>query len=187
MKIVRHRLYVAYLLTPLLLPYLCFYFCNKLINSDFENSGGIKYFIVKLVWDRPYRNIFCHRIGRKHLLFSWLLPRCPYTHLRYGMPVGKNLQMEHAYNTFLNAVSIGDNFSCFHNVTIGQKGGKLPTIGNNVTVSCGASILGDVVIGNNVVVGAGCVVVHDVPDNCTVVGNPARVVKQNGKRVDYSL
>ena len=52
MKIVRHRLYVAYLLTPLLLPYLCFYFCNKLINSDFENSGGIKYFIVKLVWDR---------------------------------------------------------------------------------------------------------------------------------------
>ena len=43
------------------------------------------------------------------------------------------------------------------------------------------------VIGNNVVVGAGCVVVHDVPDNCTVVGNPARVVKQNGKRVDYSL
>ena len=40
MKIVRHRLYVAYLLTPLLLPYLCFYFCNKLINSDFENSGG---------------------------------------------------------------------------------------------------------------------------------------------------
>ena len=59
--------------------------------------------------------------------------------------------------------------------------------GNNVTVSCGASILGDVVIGNNVVVGAGCVVVHDVPDNCTVVGNPARVVKQNGKRVDYSL
>ena len=68
--------------------------------------------------------------------------------------------MEHAYNTFLNAVSIGDNFSCFHNVTVGQKGGKLPTIGNNVTVSCGASILGDVVIGNNVVVGAGCVVVH---------------------------
>ena len=40
MKIVRHRLYVAYLLTPLLLPYLCFYFCNKLINSDFEISGG---------------------------------------------------------------------------------------------------------------------------------------------------
>ena len=44
MKIVRHMLYVAYLLTPLLLSYLCFYFCNKLINSDFENSGGDKIF-----------------------------------------------------------------------------------------------------------------------------------------------
>ena len=74
MKIVRHRLYVAYLLTPLLLPYLCFYFCNKLINSDFENSGGIKYFIVKLVWDRPYRNIFCHRITFAFLMVTSKMP-----------------------------------------------------------------------------------------------------------------
>lgn len=182
MKIVKHRLYAAYLFIPILLPYILFYAVNPLVRSD---SRDLRFFIFKLIWDRPYRNIFCHRIGRIHLLFSWLLPRCPYTHLRYGMPVGKNLQMEHAYNTFLNAVSIGDNFSCFHNVTIGQKGGRLPIIGNNVTVSCGASILGDVVIGNNVIIGAGCVVVHDIPDNCTVIGNPARIVKENGKRVNY--
>lgn len=95
--------------------------------------------------------------------------------------------MEHPFNTFLNAKSIGSHFRCFHNVTIGQKDGKIPTIGNNVTVSCGASILGGVTAGDNVVVGAGCVVVHDVPANCTVVGNPARVIRQDGKRVDYKL
>ena len=143
--------------------------------------------LYKLVWDKPYRNVFCHRIGRIHFLFSWLFPRCPYTHLRYGMPIGENIVMEHPFNTFLNAKSIGSHFRCFHNVTIGQKDGKIPTIGNNVTVSCGASILGGVTAGDNVVVGAGCVVVHDVPANCTVVGNPARVIRQDGKRVDYKL
>lgn len=48
--------------------------------------------------------------------------------------------MEHAFNTFLNAKSIGSNFRCYHNVTLGQKGGKIPTIGNNVTISCGGSV-----------------------------------------------
>lgn len=51
----------------------------------------------------------------------------------------------------------------------------------------GLPFLGGVTAGDNVVVGAGCVVVHDVPANCTVVGNPARVIRQDGKRVDYKL
>lgn len=51
------------------------------------------------------------------------------------MNIGHDIQMEHAFNTFLNAKSIGDHFRCFHNVTLGQKNGKTPTIGNNVVVS----------------------------------------------------
>lgn len=37
------------------------------------------------------------------------------------MNIGHDIQMEHAFNTFLNAKSIGDHFRCFHNVTLGQK------------------------------------------------------------------
>lgn len=76
--------------------------------------------------------------------------------------------------------SIGDHFRCFHNVTLGQKNGKTPTIGNNVVVSCGASILGDCIIGDNVIIGAGCVVVKSVPANSTIIGNPAVIVKKEG-------
>ena len=36
-------------------------------------------------------------------------------------------------------------------------------------------------IGENVVVGAGSVVIKDVPNNCIVVGNPAIMIRANGK------
>lgn len=48
---------------------------------------------------------------------------------------------------------------------------KGSVIGSNVT-------LFPVTIGKNSVVGAGAVVVRDVPDNCTVVGNPAEIIKR---------
>lgn len=39
-------------------------------------------------------------------------------------------------------------------------------------------MIGNVIIGNNVVVGAGTVVTKSIPDNCTVVGNPMRIIKR---------
>lgn len=50
-------------------------------------------------------------------------------------------------------------------------------IGDNVFIGHGAIILPRVTIGSNVIVGAGAVVASDVPDNCVVVGVPARTVK----------
>lgn len=35
--------------------------------------------------------------------------------------------------------------------------------------------------------GANAVVVKDVPDNCTVVGVPAYIIKKEGKRVNIKL
>ena len=47
----------------------------------------------------------------------------------------------------------------------------------------GAKVLGNIRIGNNVKIGGNSVVVKDVPDNCTVVGVPGRIIKRNGCRV----
>jgi serine O-acetyltransferase len=52
------------------------------------------------------------------------------------------------------------------------------TIGDNCTLGAKSTILGGVRIGNNVKVGANAVVTKDVPDNCTVAGVPARIIKE---------
>lgn len=51
-------------------------------------------------------------------------------------------------------------------------------IGNDVWIGAEAVILSGVTIGNGVTVGTRAVVSKDVPDYCTVVGNPARIVNK---------
>ena len=69
-------------------------------------------------------------------------------------------------------------------VTIGSergvKGG-VPYIGNDVVISCGVLIIGNVKIGDNVMIGAGAVVVKDIPDNAVAIGVPAKVVSFDGR------
>ena len=54
------------------------------------------------------------------------------------------------------------------------------TVGDNVWMGGGVTVLAGVNIGNNVVIGAGSVVTKDIPSNSLAFGNPCRVVKQIG-------
>lgn len=79
---------------------------------------------------------------------------------------------------------IGSNVLLYQGVTLGGTGKGVgrrhPIIGNNVLVGAGAKVLGPIKVGDNTFIGAGSVVLTDIPANCTVVGIPGRVVKQNG-------
>ena len=50
-------------------------------------------------------------------------------------------------------------------------------VGAKTHIGIGASIKQNVVIGKSVIVGAGAVVLDDLPDNCTAVGVPAKIIK----------
>ena len=52
-------------------------------------------------------------------------------------------------------------------------------VGRGAFIGAGATIMPEKTVGANSVVGAGAVVIEDVPDNTVVVGNPARVVKED--------
>lgn len=80
-----------------------------------------------------------------------------------------------------NNAIIGKNCIISKGVVIGGKSGNkiVPIIGDNVMIGANAAIIGPVKIGNDVNIGTLCVVTHDVPDGATVVGNPARIIKNS--------
>ena len=51
-------------------------------------------------------------------------------------------------------------------------------------VGCGAKILGPFTIGSHSKIAANAVVLEEIPPHSTAVGVPARVIRQNGQKVD---
>lgn len=102
--------------------------------------------------------------------------------------IGRRLVIDHGTGIVIGETAeIGDDVLIYQGVTLGGTGkdvGKRhPTIGNNVMISAGAKVLGPFKIGDNSRVAAGAVVLEEVPPNSTVVGIPAKVVRQNGEKV----
>ena len=97
-----------------------------------------------------------------------------------GAKIGKRLFIDHGMGIVIGeTTTIGDNCTIYHGVTLGGTGKdkykRHPDLGDNVTVGCGAKVLGPIKIGNNVKIGANAVVLKDVPDNSTVVGIPGKI------------
>ncbi len=107
--------------------------------------------------------------------------------------IGRRFFIDHGTGVVIGATAeIGDDCVLFHNVTLGgtgkHKGKRHPTLRNNVFIGTGATLLGPVTVGDNAKVGAGAFVnMRDVPAGATVVGMPARIVKQDGVRVEREL
>lgn len=59
------------------------------------------------------------------------------------------------------------------------------TIGNNVWIGAGSTILAGVNIGDNTVIGAGSVVTKSIPDNVVAVGIPCKVVRKITQEEKY--
>mgnify|MGYP006095214751 CR=1 FL=1 len=50
-------------------------------------------------------------------------------------------------------------------------------VGENCFIGANSTVIQGVKIGDNVIVGAGTVIIKDIPNNSTIVGNPARIIK----------
>ena len=108
-----------------------------------------------------------------------------------GAQIGRRFFIDHAMGVIIGETTIiGDNVTLYQGVTLGgtgkEQGKRHPTLEDNVMVSAGAKILGSFTIGENSKIGAGSVVLKEVPPNCTVVGVPGRIVKQDNVKVPRS-
>jgi len=110
-----------------------------------------------------------------------------------GARIGKGLFIDHGIGVVIGETAvIGNRCMMYHGVTLGGTGHhkkkRHPTVGNNVLIGAHATLLGPIHIGDNVKIGAETVIINrDVPSNCTVVGDPGRIVKIGSKKVNKEL
>jgi serine O-acetyltransferase len=100
--------------------------------------------------------------------------------------IGAGLFIDHGMGVVIGSTTvIGENVTIYQGVTLGgttlERGEKRhPTIGNDVVVGVGASVLGNIHVGDGARVGGGSVVVKNVQPGTTVVGIPARTPTPRG-------
>ena len=95
--------------------------------------------------------------------------------------IGKGILFDHATGLVIGQTAVvEDNVSIMHSVTLGGTGKELgdrhPKIRQDVLISAGAKILGNIEVGKGAKVCAGSVVLKPVAAHTTVSGVPAKVV-----------
>ena len=190
------------LVSPLLVPFFLTTE-QKTIQADVERWTEALGWQKRPLWlqllallkeAQEFRNLYYHRLFKGNFsarFFMYLLKiiyrECPYFFLDSSCNIGPGLFVQHGFSTIIMA-DLGENCWVNQQVTIGHKDktGR-PQIGNNVRITAGAKIIGNLKIGDHVTVGANAVVVKDIPDRCVVVGVPAYIIKRDGVKVKEEL
>lgn len=102
-----------------------------------------------------------------------------------GARIGRGFFIDHGMGVVIGETAeIGESVILFQGVTLGgtgkERGKRHPTLGSHVVVGAGAKILGAITIGDHVKIGANSVVLRSVPAHSTVVGIPAKTIKEKG-------
>ena len=142
--------------------------------------------------------IWVHRFS--HLLYMLKIPIIPRLlsqvmrfltgiEIHPGAKIGRRFFIDHGTGVVIGETAeIGHDVTLYQGVTLGGtgkgKGKRHPTVGDNVVVGAEAVVLGNITIGDNSRIGAAAVVTKSVPVNSTVVGNPARMVVLEGKKIE---
>ena len=126
-----------------------------------------------------------------HFLARWISQRAARKtgiEIHPAATIGRRFFIDHGTGVVIGETAIiGDDVTLYQGVTLGGTGkdvGKRhPTIGNGVMIGAGAKVLGPFTVGDNSQIAAGAVVLTEIPPNCTAVGVPAQVIKENGERI----
>ena len=173
------------------------------LNAVVQNDPAATSRLETLLCHLPLHAVWAYRIAH-HLheqLRIPLVPRLLSAFARFvtgveihpGARIGRAFFIDHGSGVVVGETAeIGDHCVIFHNVTLGgtgkHRGKRHPTVGDNVLIGTGATLLGPITIGANARVGANSFIhMHDVPPGCTAVGTPARLIKRAGVRVDEEL
>ena len=150
-------------------------------SPDTQEKKRIFRFGYMMLYEKACRNILLNRLHRNVIMFAMIrILFKPLESCYINMPpenIGGGFSLQHGFSTIISAQKIGERCRVYQQVTIGYHGEYSPIIGNDVSVTAGAIVIGNVQLGDGVVVGAGSVVTKNVAPYTTVAGVPARVLK----------
>lgn len=197
-----------YLFAWLTIPHIFVYLFSKnkrIIDIDIKRwtqctkihppKGG-KFLFVNLIWlllfFKEFRNIFYLRIGKIKFLLSYLAPLSTLYIYMKSEDFGAGTFIQHGFSTIITAKHIGENCWINQQVTIGfndsrKYGYGQPWIGNNVRISAGAKVCGNITVGDNSIIGVNAVIIKDVTKNSVVIPSPMMLIKENGELVYKKL
>lgn len=141
------------------------------------------YILESLLFENGYQAVVLHRIA--HWFKRRGIPIAgPFFHrlsifltgvdISPAARIGPGFRISHGVGLVIGAhARIGADCLLMHGVTLGaptlERIEEMPTLGNQVVVGAGATILGGIKVGDNVLVGVGTVVTQDVPPNMKVL------------------
>jgi serine O-acetyltransferase len=128
--------------------------------------------VAHLLWQ--YRLLFLGRLVSH--VNRWLTG----VEIHPGAKLGRRLFIDHGMGVVIGETAeIGDDVLMYQGVVLGgtclERTKRHPTIGNNVVIGAGATILGPITVGDNARIGAGSVVIKPVLAGATVVGVPSHI------------
>ncbi len=153
------------------------------INSKFElffNYPGVwaivNYRISNILYKKNFKRLARAIMGISQFITNIDIHPCA--------SIGRRVFLDHAFGVVIGETAIvGNDILIYQGVTLGgvnlNRGQKRhPTVLDGSVIGAGAKVLGDITIGKNSRIGSNSVVVNSVPENCTAVGIPARVIKK---------
>ncbi|HVT59865.1 MAG TPA: serine acetyltransferase [Thermoanaerobaculia bacterium] len=167
-----------------------------LLAHDFRRLRAVKgrgFWLALLdavLLDSGFQALAAYRLG--HSLLGWRVPVLPAVCRRWAIgacgvdilpraEIGGGCIIAHGVGLVVGGYTvIGEDCTLLHGVTLGEARFDeidYPRVGNRVTISAGALVLGGIAIGDDATIAAGAVVVEDVAPGTTVAGVPARVIR----------
>ena len=136
---------------------------------------------------RPAHWLYEHRAYLPARFISQLSRFLTGIEIHPGAKIGQGVLIDHGMGVVIGETAeVGDGCTIYQGVTLGgtgkDKGKRHPTLGKNVTVGCGAKILGPFKVGDGAKVAANAVLLESIPEASTAVGVPARVARVAGRR-----
>ncbi|MBP6014198.1 MAG: serine O-acetyltransferase [Alphaproteobacteria bacterium] len=160
------------------------------LSAIYERDPAVNAFVEPLLFFKGFHALQSYRVthwlwakGRRALAlhFQSRISEVFGVDIHPAARIGRGVMIDHGTGVVIGETAIvEDDVSMLQGVTLGgtgkEQGDRHPKIRRGVMIGSGAKILGNIEIGAYSRVGAGSVVLHNVPERCTAVGVPAKVV-----------